>query len=190
MIWVLGVSAAFAAEPSLALASGVSSDEITTLKQGQVVVGPVTKVNNMPTVSAKIHIPEPPDKVWKTVSDPSKLMSREEKVKQMKLVSSQGNVKDVEFTVLMSRLLPAFTYTLRHQVSGNNTLNFHRLTGSFKDIQGSWKVVPADGGKSSVLIYNLSIDPGPLVPQNILLPAVKSDLPRMMRNVKAAIQTN
>ena len=192
IIRFFGVVAALVLTVSVppAQAQPVTSGELVTLKKGQVVVGEVTKVNNVPSVSAKILIPEPPDKVWKTVANPTSLMSREAKVKDMKTVASQGNVKDVEYTVMMSRLLPAFRYTLRHQPAGNNTLSFRRLNGSFKDINGFWKVVPADGGKSSVLIYNLSIDAGPLVPQNLLLPAVQSDLPQMMRNAKAAIQTD
>lgn len=190
MTIIAGLVLSVALPTPSALAQTVTSEELSTLKQGNVVVGQVTEVNNMPTVSAKILIPEPPDKVWKTVTDPNALMSEEEKVQKIKTVADTGSTKDVEFTVLMVRFLPAFRYILRHQPVGDNTLTFRRLSGSFKDIRGFWKLAPADGGKNTVLIYNLSIDPGPLVPESLLMQAVKSDLPRMMQNVKSAIQSH
>ncbi len=163
------------------------ADELSVLKQGRVLVRSGNQKDAVPSVSAKILIPRPPDQVWKAILQPEHLMDRERKVKQIKVVNKNGTTKDLAYTVNLASILPTFNYTLRHQVTQPNTLQFRRLNGSFKDIQGFWMVTPADGGKSSVLTYNLSIDPGPLVPRFMMQNILKSDLPTMMQNVKTVI---
>lgn len=169
-----------------------AADDLALLKQGRVVVkeGANNKSkDSVPAVSAKILIPKPPDQVWKSIMQPEHLMDKERKVKQIKVVSRNGTTKDLAYTVNLASILPTFNYTLRHQVTQPNTLQFRRINGSFKDIQGSWIVTPADNGKSSILTYNVSIDPGPLVPRFMMQNILKSDLPGMMNNVKSVINT-
>jgi len=170
----------------------MAADEAVLLKQGRVIVkeGPQNKNKDaVPAVSAKILIAKPPDQVWKSILQPEHLMDRERKVKQIKVVNKNGSTKDLAYTVNLASILPTFNYTLRHQVTQPNTLQFRRLNGSFKDIQGFWMVTPADNGKSSVLTYNVSIDPGPLVPRFMMQNILKSDLPGMMQNVKTVINS-
>lgn len=168
--------------------------DATKLHQGEVVVkelpSKTKSKDSLPSVSAQIMISKPPSEVWKKVMQPERLMQREKKVKSIKVVSQTSNSKDLAYIVEMSRLLPTFQYTLRHQpTSGPMTLSFWRLNGSFRDVQGSWNVAPIDGGKNSVLTYNISIDPGPLIPRMLLQTVLKADLPNMMNNVKTTVST-
>lgn len=168
----------------------VSGSEWEGLSKGQVLVSQnLAPANAMPSVEAKILIAKPPEKVWKVVADPEKLMREENKVKKVKVLSRTANKQNVEFSVLMTRLLPPFNYVLLQELSPPNLLTFRRVSGSFKDIQGSWKLAPADNGNKTILTYTLKIDPGPFlpIPRWMLLNAVKSDLPSMMKNAKMAI---
>lgn len=170
--------------------SAAGKSEMDTLAKGQVVVSQNTEPSNaMPSVEAKILIAKPQDKVWNVVSNPEKLMREEKKVKKVKVLSRAGNKQNVEFSVLMTRLLPPFNYILLQELSGPGLLRFHRVSGSFKDIQGSWRLTPIENGSKTILTYTLKIDPGPFlpIPRWMLLNAVKSDLPSMMMNAKAAI---
>lgn len=172
-----GLSAAWAADDS----------EWQTLSKGNVVIRQNAPAGVVPSVEAKILIPKPSEKVWKVVADPEKLMHEEHKVKKVKILSRSGNTQNVEFSVLMTRLLPPFNYVLQQSLSPPYVLNFRRVSGSFKDIQGSWKLQPVDNGKKTILSYTLKLDPGPLIPKSMLLGAVKADLPSMMKNAKSAI---
>lgn len=177
LLW-MGAPAAFSAE---------TPAELALLNKGQVVVKDAALPGGAPAVEAKILIPKPPERVWSVVSNPEQLMSKERKVKKVKVLSRTGNKQKVEFSVLMTRLFPPFNYVLMQEMSPPNQLRFYRLSGSFKDIQGSWKLTPVDEGAQTILTYTLKLDPGPLVPKGMLLNAVKSDLPTMMRNAKSAI---
>lgn len=167
------------------------SQEWKSLSKGQVVV----KQNNAqedeaPSVEAKILILRSPERVWPVVADPEKLMREEKKVRKVKVLSRSQNKQNVAFSVLMTRFLPPFNYVLLQELSPPNSLRFHRVSGSFKDIQGSWRLSPVENGTKTILTYKLQIDVGPLVPRGLLLSAVKSDLPSMMRNAKKAIEKN
>ncbi len=167
----------------------VNTTEWDDLTKGKVVVTQdVVSANTLPFVEAKILIPKPPERVWSVVSNPEKLMQEERKVKKVKLLSWTGNKQNVEFSVLMTRLLPPFNYVLQQDLSPPNILRFKRVSGSFRDIQGSWKLLPVENGSKTILTYTLKLDPGPLVPRSLLLGAVKADLPTMMQNAKRAIE--
>lgn len=162
-----------------------------SLSKGQVVIkqNPGTD-HEVPSVEAKILVYRPLSKVWTVVSDPEVLMKYDQRVKKVKILSRSGNKQNVEFNVLMTHLLPSFNYVLVQELYPPNLLRFHRLSGSFKDIQGSWKLFPTDNANQTVLSYTLKLDPGPFVPRTLLLGAVKSDLPNMMHNVKLSIEKN
>lgn len=175
----------------LPLCGQAKGDEQTTLSQGGVVVKDdpkaVQQQKGLSKVEAKILIPMPPEKIWPVVSNPQQLMREERKVKKIRTVSKATNSQEVEYTVALSQLLPTFNYTLRLENKQPNVIEFRRLSGSFKDFQGSWKLTPVDGGKKTVLTYSLAIDPGFFAPKFLVLQAIKSDLPSMMKNVKTAI---
>lgn len=166
----------------------VSPEEWTSLSKGQVVVGEAGTSGKIPSVQAKILIPCPPEQVWPVVSDPQRLMKQEQKVKKVKYLAKTPTSQQVEFTVLMTKLFPAFNYVLRQDLMAPQIVKFHRVSGSFKDIQGSWQLTPVENGQKTVLTYTLQLDPGPMIPKNLLMSAVKSDLPTMMRNAKRAIE--
>lgn len=173
--------------PSFAQAE---STEWQTLQQGKVIVKQHTAPHTVPSVEARILISKPPEKVWMVVSDQKTLLEEERKVKRVQVLSKTGNRQSVAFTVLMTHLLPSFNYILAQELSPPYSLTFHRVSGSFQDIQGSWRLIPAENGTKTILSYNLRLDPGPLVPRALILAAVKSDLPNFMKNAKTSINKN
>ncbi|HEY9746235.1 MAG TPA: SRPBCC family protein [Oculatellaceae cyanobacterium] len=171
--------------------SFADSAEWPLLQQGKVSVRQnISSGNTIPSVEAKILINRSPDKVWPIVANPEKLMSQEDKVKKVKILSQTGNTQQVAFSVFMTKLLPTFNYILEQNLSPPYVVRFHRLSGSFRDIQGFWRLIPADNGQKTILVYNLKLDPGPLVPRSMLLGAIKADLPNMMQSVKKTIELN
>lgn len=161
------------------------------LSQGQVVVREnVARAKAMPSVEARVLVARPPEKAWSVVSNPEVLMSEERRVKKVKILSQEGNRQEVAFSVLMTHLLPTFNYTLEQNLHPPSIVKFHRLSGSFQEIQGFWRLIPAENGRKTILVYNLKMDAGPLIPRGMLLGAVKADLPNMLQNARRAIEQN
>jgi ribosome-associated toxin RatA of RatAB toxin-antitoxin module len=174
-----------------ALAHAVEPGEWSLLSQGQVVVKQnISTSKAMPSVEARILVSTSPEKAWPVVANPEVLMSEERRVKRVKILSQEGNRQAVAFSVLMTHLLPTFNYTLEQNLHPPNLVRFHRLSGSFQEIQGFWRLIPAENGRKTILVYNLKMDAGPLIPRSLLLSAVKADLPNMLQNAKRAIEQN
>jgi ribosome-associated toxin RatA of RatAB toxin-antitoxin module len=172
------------------LPSWSEEGDAQALSRGEVVIQQNAPAGVVPSVEAKILVPRSPEKVWPVVSNPERLMGKESKVKKVKVLSRTGNRQQVAFSVLMTRLFPPFNYVLQQDLVPISMVHFKRVSGSFKDIQGSWRLTPAEGGQKTILTYTLQLDPGPLIPRTLLLGAVKADLPNMMRNAKTAIMSS
>jgi ribosome-associated toxin RatA of RatAB toxin-antitoxin module len=175
-----------------AQAASVNPKEMATLLRGDVIVKEENALENKQdkgpaTVIAQIVIPRPPEQIWPVVVNPQDVMSEERKVKSIRILSKNANSLMAEYTVTYHRLLPTFNYTLKLDNKAPNMIQFRRISGSFKDIQGSWKLQPVENGQKTLLTYTLSIDPGFFAPKFMLVQAIKSDLPSMMKNVKVAI---
>lgn len=174
-----------------ASALAIDGADWDSLSRGKVLIRQqAASSGQVPSVEARILISRPPEKVWKVVADPEKLMQEENKVKKVKILSRGANRQNVAFSVSMTRFFPPFNYVLLQELSPPSLLKFRRISGSFKDIQGSWRLSPVENGSKTVLTYTLRLDPGPLIPRSLLLGAVKSDLPEMMRNARTAIYKN
>jgi Polyketide cyclase / dehydrase and lipid transport len=158
------------------------------LSKGEIVVKKIDGSADAQAVQAKILVNKPVDATWKVIINPTKLASHESKVKRAQVIKRNLDGQNVDYSVSMTRLLPTFNYVLEQDFSAPNKMAFHRLSGSFRDIQGSWLLTPAPAGKGTIVTYNLKMDVGPLVPKGMVMGAVKSDLPNFMRNAKLSIE--
>lgn len=171
---------------ALALTPG----ELNQLKAGQVLIKqnvPEAK-GAVPSVEAQILVSRPQEKTWTVVSNPEVLLKEESKVKRVKVLSREGNVQHVAFSVVMTPLFPAFNYVLLQRLTAPSLITFHRESGSFREVQGAWRLSAVENGNKTILSYTLKLDPGPLIPHALLLAAVKSDLPNFMKHAKLAIE--
>lgn len=173
-------------------AQAATPAEMNTLLKGEVIVTEdksidPSKEKGPATVVAKIVVPRSPEQIWPVIMSQEDLMCEERKVKSVKTVTKTGNSQEVDYIVSYNKILPTFTYRLRLEGKKPNTIHFRRVSGSFKDFEGSWRLVPLEGGKKTLLTYTLSLDPGFFAPKFLVVQAIKSDLPNMMKNVKTAI---
>lgn len=188
---VLFLFSSLSSSPLSSSARAADGSDWERLSKDQVVIRQSQKVAHaLPSVEAKILVRRPIGKVWSVVADPVKLTQEENKVKKVKVLSRSGNQQNVALTVSMTRLLPPFSYVLLQELTPPTLLQFRRVSGSFQDLRGAWRLSSADSGRKTILSYTLQLDPGPLVPKSLLLGAVKSDLPNFMRNARAAVENN
>jgi carbon monoxide dehydrogenase subunit G len=181
------------APPSLLAASTRDksvSQQWSRLLNGTVLVTehPASKSQALPAVEAKMLINLPVNQVWPVISDPEKAMQLETKVKKIQTLRHRGTEKDILYQVILSPLLPKFEYTLHYRTQAPDYIRFNRISGSFKDFEGFWKLTSVEQGQKTLVTYHLAIDPGFLAPQFILLQAVKNDLPTMMGHVRQAVK--
>jgi len=104
------------------------------------------------TIRLTKKIDEPIDKVWQGFQTPERLEKYSEQYQQTKLVKSEGDVKVVDYRVSTLGQVQAFTMQLT-AVPADKVVKLKTLDSSLVDIDGEYKLKPADDGKATFIIY-------------------------------------
>lgn len=138
------------------------------------------KGSDMPKITAKAVLSQPPEKVWAIISDCSKYKGRMPRVAAAKLVKQEGNKYTCEVTVEVPfpfSNLTAVTEATHEQSSAGMSRRWKLLRGDYKRNDGSWEIKPIDGGKKSEVTYTLHVEPNTALPASILEAAQKKAIP-------------
>jgi ribosome-associated toxin RatA of RatAB toxin-antitoxin module len=176
---------AFAKRPILlgalvALTTLVSSEAIAIDPSAVEVKTSAVKGSDMPRITAKAVLSQPPEKVWAVISDCSKYKGRMPRVAAAKLVKKDGNKHTCEVTVEVPfpfSNLTAVTEAVHEESAGGMTRRWKLVKGDYKRNEGSWEIKPLEGGKKSEVTYSLHVEPNTALPASILEAAQKKAIP-------------
>ena len=119
--------------------------------------------NETKVVKASVTIDAPAGTVWQTITDYNSLSAYMPGYKKSQVVTSSGASKTVDMSVKVASLLPAFNYRIQVKENrGAQRVDIKRISGDFDSFQASYRLVPQ--GNKTLLVYELSIDPGSKVP--------------------------
>ncbi len=138
------------------------------------------KGSDMPRITAKAVLSQPPEKVWGIISDCSKYKGRMPRVAAAKLVKQEDNKFTCEVTVEVPFPFSNLTAVTEatHEVSASGMSRRWKLVrGDYKRNEGSWEIKPIDGGKKSEVTYTLHVEPNTALPASILEAAQKKAIP-------------
>jgi Polyketide cyclase / dehydrase and lipid transport len=79
--------------------------------------------------------------------------------------------------------IPAFEHVFRLDYTPYTRIDVHRVSGPIDYMEGSWWLLPEPDGRT-LLVYDLSVDPGIPVPRFFVRATLKRDLPRIVRAVR------
>ena len=142
-------------------------------------------------VDAAILLDAPLDQVWALIDDKEEIPEVIESVITAKIVSRQGNVTVIAQTV-RSAFWRTASYVVRHEGLYPVWVDFERVRGDFKHIEGSWMFEEVQDSKSNsktLLTYHLHLDAGGLVPQGWVMKSQLNKLPRIMTRIKGQLAT-
>ncbi len=128
-------------------------------------VAPVAKHNSLKTVKAQVLIQAPPALVWDMLTDYPGVSEILPGYERTKVLSRSGSTILMDVGMRVSSLLPLYKYRVRAQENeADRQLVMTRIAGDFKSLQANYKLTPQNHGKSTLLSYQLSIDPGVALP--------------------------
>lgn len=116
-------------------------------------------------ISAKVSIDAPPSYVWQIITDYERLDDILPGYEKSELVSGGGTVKTLALGMKVNPFLPRYNYQVR--VSENPStqqIRLQRVSGDFKSLNAVYKLIPQNGGKQTMLVYDLAVDPGARIP--------------------------
>jgi hypothetical protein len=187
LIASLLAAAALFATPALAWQP--PADAMTALRAG----GAWADVNAEPQGVGLIHgvvdIAAPPQAVWRVMTDcreTPKLIASSDPCRVMS--ADPKGAWDVREQVTRGGLLmPTIHNIYRSDYQPFSLIRFHRVGGDLKLEDGSWQLLPLNGGRATRVIYTNRIATNLLAPAALVEAALKNDTPKVLINLRREV---
>jgi ribosome-associated toxin RatA of RatAB toxin-antitoxin module len=133
----------------------------------------------------RIQVKASPDKVWKVLTDYRNSPNVFPTMKKCEILKDKGNGVKVMRQIIHPVGCPGtFDYVVEVTGVAPKTLEWHRISGSFKEVDTYWKLEPVDGGRSTNVTYSSYINGGILLPSFLIRGQMKDDLPSVLTALK------
>lgn len=137
-------------------------------------------------VSGRVTVDAPVDAVWQTITSYNDLKNYVPGYQESRILQANGNAKTVQIGVKVSKFLPVMKYQVKiNETKPAYQVNIQRISGDFKAITASYKLIPSANGVQTTIVYNLQIALGDKIP-NI---GVSSTLKHSTEETLTAIQS-
>lgn len=121
-----------------------------------------------------------PDEVWHVLTDYSNAHRTFPMMKKCQVIEDRGHTKIMKHIVAPSGLPCTYEYVIELKETDKKSLEWKRLSGSFKEVDGWWKLEPVDGGRHTQVTYATYVNGGMFMPQGMIRRQFRSDMPQVM----------
>jgi ribosome-associated toxin RatA of RatAB toxin-antitoxin module len=125
-----------------------------------------------------------PEQVWQVLSDYANAPRVFPMMKKCQVLEDHGPNKIVKHCVAPTGPVGTFEYVLELKEAAPKALEWHRISGDFKEVDGYWKLEPLDGGHSTLVTYSSHVNGGFFIPQILIKRQCKTDMPIIMASLK------
>lgn len=125
-----------------------------------------------------------PEQVYKILTDYENAPSVFPHLLKCRVLEDHGLIKIVEHKVQPSGLLGTYQYVIELKETPAKALEWHRIRGDFKEVDGYWKLEPVEGGRQTQVTYSAYINGGLFLPQALVRRQVHIDMPAVMAALK------
>jgi ribosome-associated toxin RatA of RatAB toxin-antitoxin module len=154
------------------------------LATGDVVVIDKTRGEPKGSVGAAILINAPIEQVWNVLVDCRRAPDFIPGLKNCRVLYSEGNTETIEHQVKFSWLIPEVTYTFKANYQIHKRIDFKRIGGDLKEVEGSWVLERIDKGSQTLVVYSVYLDPGFFIPQWLVDFTMRGHLPDLMNAIR------
>ncbi len=121
--------------------------------------------NETNSMTAKVTIDAPPEAVWQVITSYGRLKDILPGYEKSTVLKENGTVKTLDVAMKVSRLLPTYKYQVQVQENRSaHQLKLRRIAGDFKKLDAVYQLYPKNGGKQTVLVYELDLETGLRIP--------------------------
>ncbi len=147
------------------------------------------QINNKSYQVSKMLVRCRPEQIWQILSDYNSAPSIFHTLKKCQLLADKGSTKLMHHEIRPSGLMATFHYDLEVKETGHRMLEWHRVNGDFKEVEGFWKLEPADAGRSTLVTYASYVNGGIFMPQALIKRQFRIDMPAVMMALKNQAET-
>lgn len=136
----------------------------------------------------KTTIKASPDRVFQVLTDYENAHNVFPQVKKCEVLQDKGKVKIVKHVVTPSGPVGTYSYVLKIEETEPKLITWTRLSGSFKQVTGYYKLEPINGGRTTLVTYASHVDGGFLMPKPLIKRQSKIDMPSVMTHLKRQVE--
>lgn len=118
-----------------------------------------------------------PDQVWQVLADYPNSTRVFPLLKKCQILKDHGSTKIMRHVVAPSGLALTYDYVIAVKETAPSCIEWHRIRGAFKELEGSWKLEPRDSGRSTLVTYASYINGGFFLPQSMIRRQIQIDMP-------------
>jgi hypothetical protein len=132
-----------------------------------------------------------PEAVWQVLTDYTNATKVFPQLKKCNVVADHGTTKILKHhQVAPSGALGTYEYVIELKESAPKALEWHRMSGAFKEVDGFWKLEPLDGGHSTLVTYSSYVNGGFFMPQPLIKRQCKIDMPQIMATLRSQSESS
>lgn len=158
-----------------------TADELAKLKSGETITRPFS-VEGLPGVEALFWVNASPEAAFRILSDTPRLAEFMPSLSECTILESGDGYAVVKMETDQGELVQRRSYEPPNRVSWKLV-----RASNLKDVRGRWLIEPS--GHGTVLSYGVAIQPAFPVPQALIQHFQNQNLPPLIRNVRARIES-
>lgn len=156
--------------------------ELAQLYKGEVIVR--SDESDKRRVQAAILIDSPAQPIWNVLTDCNHTPEFIPNLKSCRILQPGEDTRITEQQVKFSRFLPAVTYVIQSNYQKFRRIDFKKVSGDLRALEGSWALEEISKGQYTILVYSLFVDPGFFIPHGIVQRNLQKDLPNILLAVR------
>lgn len=133
---------------------------------------------------ASLVVNASPDRVYTVLTDYQNAVRIFPGLKMCQVVESHGVSKCVSYKIEPGGSLGALEYQVEVRETRPGLIEWHRVGGCLREMEGSWKLEPANGGRSTIVTYAAHVNVGLFIPQFVTNRHVRAGMPGIMNALK------
>lgn len=133
---------------------------------------------------SRILIKASPAQVWRILTDYKHAVQVFPLLKKCEVLEDRGTTKISRHEIAPSGIPDTFEYILEVHENAPKTMEWHRLSGDFKEVDGSWKLEPVNLGHHTLVTYASHVNGGFFMPQMIIKHQAHIDMPSTLIALK------
>jgi ribosome-associated toxin RatA of RatAB toxin-antitoxin module len=145
--------------------------------------------NNKSYQVSHMLVKSSPAAVWQVLTDYNGAPKTFPTLKKVHVLSECGNNKRVHYQIRPTGLIATYEYDLDIKETPHKQIEFHRINGDFKEIDGFWKLEPAEGGRATIVTYGSHVNGGIFMPQALIKHQSRVDMPVALNALRGAAES-
>lgn len=183
MVLMLALTGSLLVSPTLTLQPAVAKADASAIQVTE------EQIDHKPFQVTHVLVKTRPDQVWQVLTDYNSAPAIFPTLKKCRVLSDKGQTKVIHYQIKPTGSITSFEYDLEMKETPQKSLEWRRVGGDFKDVEGYWKLEPVDCGRSTMVTYATYCNGGVFLPQALIKRQSRIDLPQVMTALKVHAET-